>query len=494
MTAKGTSVSKKSVKSQIEQIKEFVYKQYDSEVENHKRILKEKLESSSLTLCIGAGVTKDIIGTWNELLNQIASTLFYHILINRAPDSNHPYKKTELKAVDINHFLDELWPGFPKGTNVLELGEYLAAQCDRSPSEKKERQQFLDPNDFSPDWRELFFAEMTLDASRRLIWNKIAEVSKNKTTIKNRETDTSETESNPLSDLEEKFIKYYLNALKNKESFNNIKTLDAIVRLCFSGAVNHIINYNFDSALELLLSSEEVFNHYHNENKKFIPVNLSVINPFFDHGKPIDLFAKPSSPDCHTIHIVHVHGLLDKRLETISPIVFSERSYVNIKRATLHWSSVAIANAVAAGVMLCVGFSGDDNDFRTICQRIKENEQLTSNPASLSAPHIYLMSSLNSCIRKITDPLENQIEEKTKSKKATAEKTESAISIEASGESKEINRKAILTKKEMACTYEILLGYVNMVENYFRDRFDVQTIWVKDHKYTPDFIKELIEK
>lgn len=444
--------------------------------EVHKSDLLNAVSNGSLTLCIGSGVTRGLVGEWNDLLNEIASSLFYRKIMEKYLGKDNSNGAIGLTGSDVHDFLNNLWGGFPDTTNVLEKGEYLAAQCDKGPLEQKKKTQCSDSFDTTPNWRELVFAEITLDVSRWLIANNI---SKNM-----RSLDPSKEKNVDLAKLEEYLIDYYLEMVNHRDEiskkgqtmakddcFRTIETLEAIISLCFSGKVRHIINYNFDTILETLLSSEKVSEYYKPKGGKSL--QLEVYNPFYNHENPLDIFIGNTIPEeHHSIRIDHVHGLLDGRLEQISPIVFSEESYVSIRRAALHWSSLAIAKAITEGLMLCIGFSGEDDDFRTICQRMMENKQMGC--ANMEAPmnyksHIYLVASLKSRIGKIRKPLEKKIEER----------------------SHLVGTEPEITDKEKICTHELFIGYIEMVEQYFKNHFDVQIIWVEDRPNIPTLLQEL---
>lgn len=445
----------------------------------HKDDLKSAILGKSLTLCIGSGITSQLVGEWNTLLNEIASSIFFNKILEQYKEEKiYPFGKIVINGTDVHEFLKNLWEGFPGNISVLEKGEYLAAQCDRSLKEKQTIQQFYDSYDKGPHWRELVFAEITLDVSRRLIAENISKAKNMKDPGKDVKID--------LPRLEDFLVDFYLEMtnerdkalaagkkVESKSPFKMIESLEAVVNLCFSGKISHIINYNFDTILEVLLFSDKVYEYY--KRKGGIPLQLEVYNPFCDHEKPVSLFVKDKdSTERHTIRIDHVHGLLDARLPEVSPIVFSEESYINVRRTALHWSSLAIAKAVTEGSILCIGFSGEDDDFRTICQRMMDNNgfgyaRTDSSTKSISS-HIFLVASLNSRIKKIRKPLE----EKILLRKRTDE-----------GDPKVFD-------EEKVCIYELFASYIDMVERYFKDHLNVQIIWIKDRPDIPALLEELV--
>ena len=447
--------------------------------ELQKNELKNTVSRKSLTLCIGSGVTSQLVGEWNTLLNEIASGIFFNKILEQCKEEKtYSFGKIRLIGTDVHDFLNNLWEGFPGNISVLEKGEYLAAQCDRSLKDKNIIQQFYDSSDKGPHWRELVFAEITLDVSRRLIAENIEKGEKKKDPSKDAKID--------LPKLEEHLVDFYLDMVNERDKilaegkkvgsdspFKMIESLEAVVNLCFSGKISHIINYNFDTILEVLLFSDKVYEYY--KSKGGIPLQLEVYNPFGDHEKPVSLFVQNTdSTMCHTIRIDHVHGLLDARLPEISPIVFSEESYINVRRTALHWSSLAIAKAVTEGSILCIGFSGEDDDFRTICQRMMDNNgfgysRMDSSTKSISS-HIFLVASLNSRIGKLKNPLKEKINQRNRP----------------------VGTEPQVSEKEKACIYELFDSYVDMVERYFKDHLNVQIVWIKDRPDIPALLQELI--
>ena len=90
------------------------------------------------------------------------------------------------------------------------------------------------------------------------------------------------------------------------------------------------------------------------------------------------------------VNIYHVHGVLfsnekeDKSGKNnisedieIAPIIFSENSYQSYQKTTLNWSNIRLADTMLQYDVLCIGFSGDDANFRMLRRFLSES---MSNP------------------------------------------------------------------------------------------------------------------
>ena len=417
MTSKTSALGDKNNESFEQKIKSLKM-HYLNKTHVEIKQLQKQIKETRLTLCVGAGVTATLIGTWNKLLNEIASNIFAGRMMSKVSTNSF----TPPNSMEMKTFIDKWWKGLPESTSVLEKGEYLAAQCSLLLGPQSN--QSLDINSYSLyNWRELIFAQMTLDATYRLISKKI----KNKDRIS----------------FEEELIDYCLKEMEK----------------------SHSELYNFDTILEILLSSPKVLQYFKGKTNglkkkhRLMRSQLHVYNPFLYRNKPIDLFIQNdlTNPEKkRVLRIDHVHGLLDKRIQ-LAPIVFSETSYKNVEQSALHWSSVTIAKAVRDGVMVCVGFSGEDEDFRTTCKRLLENNEVgILNDVEKS--RVYAIFNLESKIKNVLPP-------------------------------KDIF--STFSNKDEDCAYTIVDGYMDMLSSYYKDQYNVQLLWVENRNSIPALLNKL---
>lgn len=421
----------------------------DKAKEDLKR-LKVQCENGKLSLCIGSGVTSSLIGDWNRLLNEISSMVFSDRMIRNAGTAG---KKTGNPALtgsqNMRNYIRKYGFGLPDSTGALEKGEYLAAQT-LSGEEGRSTES---------SWCEVLFAQLTLDASRRLVAENIgAKVSES---------------------LEEEMVDYCLRQFA--ASRGTIKTLEAILELCFSGAVCHIVNYNFDTILERMIMNERVQNFFQEKLKSaYRPVQMAVYNPLQGANQSIPLFNVPCSSSTGTpvmLRIDHVHGILDPDIP-LSPVVFSERSYLAVEGMVLHWSSIVIANAIMNGNLLCIGFSGEDEDFRTICRRIRQNLKWNEGKTEKEEPKIYILACLKSRVKKV------YISPKDKAKAIKLQARELGFATDETG-------LIDMTDNEKACAGAIIEVYMDMVNRYYQDLLGVRMIWCEDYDQIADEIRNL---
>ena len=326
------------------------------------------LEKHRLALCVGAGLTAYFVGNWRELLNKLLvmrccstlqnlqqNELIYEgetikLNKNRTPKDFEDYFRSMKNA-----FLSD-------STNTLEIGEYLMFDSnDRSPSIGTSEET---------EHREKFFAEQV----RYAIYSSMS-----------KKTDDSA--------IEDYFVDLYNKKFKGKEEdifeketaddeINGIATLVAVVRLCIKKKIRNIISYNFDTILDKLIASKEVWELFGET------LNVAVHIHTFSKTDPIMIWGDKESRNI--VNIYHVHGVLfsnekeDKSGKNnisedieIAPIIFSENSYQSYQKTTLNWSNIRLADTMLQYDVLCIGFSGDDANFRMLRRFLSES---MSNP------------------------------------------------------------------------------------------------------------------
>ena len=378
------------------------------------------LHEDKLALCIGAGVTQAFVGTWDELLNEIA--------VLRVSDTlSEIYKKTDCEAdLDLkgletyikNHFsgkcdgkkcrhkdsnncryLDEETKKcrlhnensfFPKGMNVLEQGEYLM-------DDKNDISFPIDSN-VEEEWRELFFS-----AQVKYVLNKLISEKTNCTQNIGERVDAT-------------FIGSYF--IESKDIDKKVGTLREVLRICLAGDVQHVITYNFDTVLEDLLTNDAVCNAL-----AFNPENCPSIEVYTYNDKRIEELSKKRPNEEKTIRIYHVHGIAyEDEVTPLDRIIFSEHSYSDYQRDILNWSNLRIASVLSTHCLLCVGFSGTDANFRFLTRNManmKKRREFSNSNAKLlkvwltrAFESTFLESSMNgninayACFKTYTDSFE----------------------------------------------------------------------------------------
>ena len=293
------------------------------------------IPGDSLALCIGAGVTREYVGDWGELLNELAIMRVNDTLVRQwgALDDEINIGKLKEYLLDEKGF-------FPKETNVLEQGQYLMDD-DRDAS-----YPILYQQEQEVEWREIFFAAQVLQAVDNCI---------------NKKLDGSELGKhyiNYIDDVKNKFLSKHakIDNCVNRD----LGTLHAVLHICINGNVEKIINYNFDTILERLLCDDAVC-------EKVAPGSAAIlpsINVYSYSNEPISKLSKRRKSG-RTINIYHVHGIAYTDPEhPIQPLIFSEHSYLEYQNALMNWSHLRIAEVLSTDNLLCVGFSGADANFR----------------------------------------------------------------------------------------------------------------------------------
>lgn len=408
-------------------------------IANDLKQLSNDIDTRGLTLCIGAGVTASLVGSWTYLLNELA--------VMRCCDEqmwDNPFAPIA-DIGKMREFINRNERGkegsfIPNSTNVLEQGEYLLYDsCDGIAKKLEEngqtgREQF---------WREEFFAAQT----ESVISKKIKEKLGNKT-----------------------IVEHFLNWKANPSISPDIGTLAAVVELCVKKNVNEIITYNFDTLLDQLLCSEDVWNSFAKKNEQ---KNIEVYTYPDGHKEREHII---SSDERKTIRIYHVHGVLDESFGT--NIVFSENSYLEYQDRALNWSNVKIADTMFHSTMLCVGFSGTDPNFRYLCRLLKANASLAridgSEDNSGIINDVYLIRVYN------TDG-------KSDVGRFIPRK------LDASGkETKEPDFPSEPT--EIACTYYCVKTYLKVVRDYYFHQLGTKILWAEKYQDAANLILDLSNK
>lgn len=144
-------------------------------------------------------------------------------------------------------------------------------------------------------------------------------------------------------------------------------TLEALLRLCMRGRITEVISYNFDMVFDRLLASRNVQEALKATEKYKHRIEERDVCVYGMYSlQPIEMNGFASIPTAKTIRIYHVHGILDRELKKIEPIIFSETAYKSYQELPFNIEKTYLANAYLQGGLLCVGFSGKDGAFRRI--------------------------------------------------------------------------------------------------------------------------------
>ena len=395
--------------------------------------LEKNLNKDGISLCVGAGVTISLVGSWTQLLNELA--------VLRCCDE-HRRDNTSV-SIDIDAMRSFIYKNvrdkafLPNSTNTLEQGEYLMYDALDETAEK------LDQHDqaLSKYWREMFFSAQTYIVVSKSIDRKL----KKKT-----------------------IVDHFIEWEKDHSIKPDIASLASLVELCIKKNVKEIITYNFDTMLDQLLSNEVVWTYFGKKNQQ---KNVEVYS--YPDGKNVGKFCKKKYANRDTIRIYHVHGILDKDLG-ISPIVFSENSYLEYQECVLNWSNVRIADALIRSPVLCVGFSGTDPNFRYLCRLLKNNASLSQNDRSNQkneGPNVYLTRVYNQ------DGYSDVGRFLPRKRNSSGDETNEPIDP--------------TDEKDILCTYYCVKTYLKVVQDYYLHQLGTKVLWAEKYDNIANMIHEL---
>lgn len=385
--------------------------------ENNVFFLREPAEfinEEKMALCVGAGVTSYFIGDWRRLLQKLLGMRCHSVLRSFLPNELDRNGRKGNEAWTINDFDDYIGqlrdPFLSASTNPLEIGEYLMYDVNDSAPKIGTKEE--------SNYREIFFAEQV----RHVIYASIEEKIKNWS-------------------IEGYFVKLYKEKIQGKEEdiFRNgsndgdvkgILTLAAVVKLCIKKKIKTIVTYNFDMILDKLIASHEVRELF-GENS-----NVAVHVHTYYKDEPIRIWGNEKSEEI--VNIYHVHGVLDKELDAM-PIIFSENSYQSYQKTILNWSNIRLADVMLKYNVLCIGFSGDDANFRMLRRFLEESMVNPIMGSGNEKKHLYIMKSCGNEIQNF------------------------------------INCRDFNSKPELALAS--IKTYLELVSNYFTRQLGTEIIW-----------------
>ena len=248
---------------------------------------------------------------------------------------------------------------------------------------------------------------------------------------------TSQNVDENLYDGVTKFCIEQMKATSGKFK-DKLTTLEAVLEMCIYGKVNHIIIYNFDTILDRLLLSDDVYSYFQNKKQKSAKKrSLNVYCSSFYPNILIKELSIKTESDQEPINLYHVHGILDGKIP-LRQIIFSEKSYDQRAKTALNWNNVLIAKLSQDSHLVCIGFSGTDDDFRNVCRMIKVGKN--ENRHRERENKIMLIRSIGDLINLFAD-----------------NENDSYVH---------------------ACIY----NYIDMIERYYKEQFDISHLWVSKYE------------
>ena len=260
---------------------------------------------------------------------------------------------------------------------------------------------------------------------------------------------------NHVGDKDERFEEAF-----KKDSIRGKKetSLSAIIRLCAVKNIKEIITYNFDTALDRLIANNEIREYYQKKHK--VSINKARVEVYcYYQSEPVLILPLDAEDNWHTVKIYHVHGIVDQDIKEIHPIIFSENSYQNYQKTILNWSNIHLADIQSRYSVLCVGFSGDDPNFRFLRRFFddaKRNPVMgESTEDEQNKRSMFIMRDYSNDKKRLFDP------------------------------------EGLLLDHNYEYAYASIKTYFDMVNSYFKKQYDVDIIWSHGFDHMADQIIEL---
>lgn len=491
--------------------------------------ISEICDKGEVVLLLGSGVTSCLVGTWTELLNELA--------MMRCADESmrgpYSYSKKDYdglkRLLENNRFI-------PSDINVLEQGEYLRYDPKDPWAGQYQHGKRID------NWREFYFATQVDVAISRLIdknlrngdGQDLKELEKDFVSWYRNEKDADFlniprkmasnnsvynkgfTEDSILKKTLEGHTEYELfDAINSKfgkrihfdelekavsasdkrlvagmlgvdESFiagavkekslkmvlvkaaialyrrPDYSTLSATLKLCFKKKIKKVINYNFDTVFEELLSNKKIAKLY---GCKAMKVEIDS----YYLKKPILMGEKNTAG---TLISEHVHGVLTKKYP-VTPLIFSEYSYLDFQQDFLNWSQLRISETLNQASVLCIGFSGVDSNFRyMIRQHMKQIDSPLFGGNNIENT-VEITGNCKIYLARACSP------DVVRFSKLIKENVGIAAPLNKSSES--------LLKNIAIC----LKSYFDMAENYYIRSFGIEVLWAEDFSKLADIIERI---
>ena len=486
--------------------------------------IKEHLcteNSLPYTLVIGAGVTACVVGSWNHLLNEVAT--------HRVLDDNHG--SIDLTPDKLLDYIRRIRKGtlLPEATDVLEKGEYLRYDPDDSidKAEKQGEQDYL---------RETIFARRVYSSILRLQkrqlkgrdykddfidWLDNREVSAFQ--IPRKKMNDSEvieaavsgknveelinglnawnanTSNMPLVESE---IRAYLQAGKYeelkrllpvgnpektiKEAIDNAHkghrsnednalktllvesavyvlwlpdygTLDALLELCLHGKFRSVLTYNFDTIFEWLLSDKKVQAKYKAKRTKVNIYGIHDPNPVGSLGE-----GKQS------IDVYHVHGILDERIGAKQDKVTTElvkKSIEPIIFSGTSYESYQLSHFNLGSMAIASAW----HHGSLLCVGFSGSD---ANFRSILKEIMFMTQG------GITSPNDEQKHEIYITRSLKSDREEYGLTDKA-------------TEEDSLIAYGCLRSYMRMIQDYFKKKIGAKIIWDRDFQSMAQHLKSL---
>lgn len=398
-------------------------KTYFDELEENETFnseMRKAVQDKNLALIIGAGLTAKFIGDWSKLLKSLMTMRVfdtYNRLLKESESTTQEALRGMKEYMDNHHM-----KFIADSVNYLERGEYLRFDS----ADHSNQIGTIAENRY----REKFFAQQVNHIIMQSLY----------------------------PDGGKDFIQTFIDEVKNPKIPES--TLSAVIRLCLEKDIQEIITYNFDTILDRLLVSKEVHKALF---KKTFNVRVEVYS--YRDVKPVLCLFTPTKnksrkKNCKTIKIYHVHGVVDRELRVDVPLIFSENSYQNYQKATLNWGNIRLADIQSRYNTLCVGFSGDDPNFRLLRRffgELKENPVMGDYLKDEAKTKMFLLRNYESDKNRLLNPYDLD-----------------------TGNNTLLARACIET-------------YFDMVNSYYLEQYNINIIWSYGFDHMARQIKELAD-
>ncbi len=406
--------------------------------------------SEPYCLCVGAGCTGQFVGTWKTLLGKLLGRRFVSMWLSE----HKPYP-------DIAPFAKEdYFSEFFTEEGNLELGEFLLSDDNASPPGAHTASVIA--------WQERLFSRQVADIIRQSVGETLTRTC-SKDDCKKRKTCPMRREHS-LGEVYKVYLgsKGFVASGKRKgvkcPFIDQYATTMAVVELCASGRTRHVINYNFDTVIEETLFqaissgvAKSPFNEIHiwtygdSKRPRQIDKKSNRCKIVFHQGLWDD--DSKSLHASNAIHVFHVHGVAsDLSLKDASgQLIFSQHSYRVYQEAPLNWSNQVLQYLFSKYKVIGVGFSGTDENFRFFAAGHARSsmEGLSAYTRKRGASIVFLRAKCS-----YRDAINGRIKKANK------------------GMPKRLRKKY---------TNEFLKYCTKMIDFYYRDYFDVDTVWRNEY-------------
>lgn len=152
------------------------------------------------------------------------------------------------------------------------------------------------------------------------------------------------------------------------------------------------------------------------------------------------------NPSGNTVRVYHVHGILDRDEGSIQPIIFSGTAYKSYQKSQFNCGNMYLANTYHKNNLLCVGFSGNDINFRRFIEQMMHLQG--------DSHHIYITRSLKE-------------------------------------DSKPYRFNKFTPENDLETAYACVDTYIKMLRSYFRKEVGATILWSENYETMAASLAEL---